>query len=106
MTVLYVARLERSFRRAAGLDIDKEKLRRYSDFVHRKNYDLLVRGDDQELALEPIPQAAKWRWVTAEGRVPRVCAASETGDIRSGDDRGNETGEEEVAIDERRGAAR
>jgi len=40
VTVLYVERLERSFRRAAGLDIDKEELRRYGDFVHRKNYDL------------------------------------------------------------------
>jgi hypothetical protein len=42
---MYVARLERFFRRAAGLDIDKDDLRRYSDFVHRKTHDLLVRGE-------------------------------------------------------------
>lgn len=40
-----IARFERFFRRAAGLDIDKEDLRRYHDFVHRKVYDLLLRGE-------------------------------------------------------------
>jgi hypothetical protein len=99
VTVLCVARLERSFRRAAGLDIDKKELRRHGDFVHRKNYDLLVRGeangrdviepndlpvtnglqesihasrkiDDQELALEPILQAAKWRGSPPKGGHP------------------------------------
>ena len=45
MTVTNVARFERFFRRAAGLDIDKEDLRRYHDFVHRKINDLLLRGE-------------------------------------------------------------
>jgi hypothetical protein len=37
-----VAKFERFFRAAAGLDVDKSDLRRYSDFVHRKAYDLLL----------------------------------------------------------------
>lgn len=45
MTVTNLARFERFFRRAAGLDIDKGDLRRYEDFVHRKIYDLLLRGE-------------------------------------------------------------
>jgi hypothetical protein len=39
-----VAKFERFFRAAAGLDIDKEDLRRYSEFVNHKIYDLLLRG--------------------------------------------------------------
>jgi hypothetical protein len=44
--VLAVARFERLFRRAAGIDVDKMDLRRYSDFVNRKLYDLLVVGEE------------------------------------------------------------
>jgi hypothetical protein len=43
--VMGVAKFERFFRRAAGLDVDKTDLKRYSDFVNRKVYDLLVRGE-------------------------------------------------------------
>jgi hypothetical protein len=43
--VMSIAKFERFFRRAAGLDIDKGDLRRYSDFVHRKIYDLLLRAE-------------------------------------------------------------
>ena len=43
--VMGVARFERFFRTAASLDIDKEDLRRYSDFINQKVYDLLVRGE-------------------------------------------------------------
>ena len=43
--VMGVARFERLFRRAAGLDIDKQDLRRYSDFINHKVYDLLLRGE-------------------------------------------------------------
>lgn len=39
-----VSRFERFFRVAAGLDVDKSDLKRYSDFVNRKVYDLLVVG--------------------------------------------------------------
>lgn len=38
-------RFERFFRAAAGLDVDKEDLRRYGDFVNRKVNDLLVRAE-------------------------------------------------------------
>ena len=44
MPVTNVARFERFFRVAAGLDIDKADLKRYSDFVHQKVHDLLIRG--------------------------------------------------------------
>jgi hypothetical protein len=44
VTVMNIAKFERFFRLAAGLDVDKEDLRRYSDFVHKKAYDLLLRG--------------------------------------------------------------
>jgi uncharacterized protein DUF1931 len=37
-----VAVFERFFRRAAGLEVDKDDLKRYGDFVNRKLYDLLV----------------------------------------------------------------
>ncbi|GAA0399274.1 DUF1931 family protein [Microbispora corallina] len=43
--VMAVPRFERFFRTAAGLDVDKEDLRRYSDFVNQKLYDLLVIGE-------------------------------------------------------------
>ncbi len=39
-----VAKFERFFRAAAGLDVDKSDLRRYNDFVAQKTYDLLIRG--------------------------------------------------------------
>lgn len=41
---MHIARFERFFRRSAGLDVDKEDLRRYVDFVHRKTSDLLLRA--------------------------------------------------------------
>lgn len=39
-----VARFERFFREAAGLDVDKTDLKRYREFVHAKLYDLLLIG--------------------------------------------------------------
>jgi hypothetical protein len=44
MPIMGVARFERFFRAAAGLDVDKQDLRRYSDFVEQKIYDLLIVG--------------------------------------------------------------
>jgi Domain of unknown function (DUF1931) len=41
-----VPRFERFFRRAAGLDVDKQDLKRYSDFVNYKIYDLLACGQE------------------------------------------------------------
>jgi hypothetical protein len=42
MHVTSVARLEHFFRAAAGLDVDKTDLKRYTDFVNQKIYDLLL----------------------------------------------------------------
>ncbi|MDT3439978.1 MULTISPECIES: DUF1931 family protein [unclassified Pseudofrankia] len=42
MPVIGVTRFVRFFRIAAGLDIDKNDLKRYSDFVNDKIYDLLL----------------------------------------------------------------
>jgi hypothetical protein len=42
--VMGVARFEHFFRAAAGLDVDKQDLKRFSDFVNHKVYDLLIRG--------------------------------------------------------------
>jgi hypothetical protein len=42
--VMGVARFERLFRRAAGLDVDKQDLKRYGEFINHKLYDLLVCG--------------------------------------------------------------
>lgn len=44
MTVMGVHRFERFFRTAASLDVDKDDLKRYSDFVSDKLHDLLVIG--------------------------------------------------------------
>src|SRR5947209_4659678 len=43
--VMGVARFERFFRAAGALNVDKEDLKRYIDFVNRKVYDLLIRGE-------------------------------------------------------------
>ena len=44
MTVMGVARFERLFRAAAELDVDKNDLKRYSDYVNEKLYDLVLIG--------------------------------------------------------------
>jgi hypothetical protein len=44
MTIMAVAKFERFFRLAASLDVDKEDLKRYSDFINQKLYDLPIRG--------------------------------------------------------------
>src|SRR5258708_9235932 len=44
MALMGIAKFERFFRMAAGLDVDKSDLRRCSDFVNGKIYELLLRG--------------------------------------------------------------
>ncbi|MGH1526372.1 DUF1931 family protein [Leifsonia sp. L25] len=44
MELLDIATFERFFRAAASLDVDKDDLRRFDDFVNDKLYDLLLRG--------------------------------------------------------------
>ncbi len=43
--VMGVAKFGRFFRITAGLDVDKQDLKRYSDFINRKIYDLLVQAE-------------------------------------------------------------
>jgi hypothetical protein len=45
MTVTDVSRFERFFRQAAGLDVDKNDLKRHDDFVDDRLYDLMLRGE-------------------------------------------------------------
>jgi hypothetical protein len=42
MPIMGVAKFQRFFRSAAGLSVDKDDLKRYSDFMHQKLYDLLT----------------------------------------------------------------
>src|SRR4051794_13648709 len=44
MQIAGVTKFERFFRVAAGLDVDKSDLKRYSDFINLKIYDLLLRA--------------------------------------------------------------
>ena len=44
MPVFGVAKFERFFRAAAELDVDRNDLKRYSDFVERKLHDMLLIG--------------------------------------------------------------
>jgi hypothetical protein len=44
MHVMSVAKFERFFRVAGSLDVDKDDIKRYDDFVHDRIYDLLIRG--------------------------------------------------------------
>src|ERR1700731_1240151 len=44
MSLMGIAKFERFFRVAAGLDVDKSDLRLYSDFVNGDIYDLLLRA--------------------------------------------------------------
>jgi hypothetical protein len=44
MTVMAIPNFERFFREAASIEVDKNDLKRYSDFVNTKLYDLLLMG--------------------------------------------------------------
>jgi hypothetical protein len=59
MAVMGTAKFERFFRLAASLDVDKDDLRRYEDFVNQNVTDLLIRGQASAKAnlrdvVEPI----------------------------------------------------
>lgn len=69
-TIIGIARFERLFRLAAGLDVDKEDLRRHDEFVHRKIHDLLLLAQAKAKANErdvmhtfdlPIPKGLQER---------------------------------------------
>jgi hypothetical protein len=44
MPIMGVSKFERFFRAAAGLDVDKSDLKRYSDFVSTEIYDMFLIG--------------------------------------------------------------
>ncbi len=44
MTMMGITKFERFFRNVSGLNVDKQDLKRYGDFVNHKIYDLLLRG--------------------------------------------------------------
>jgi hypothetical protein len=44
MKVISMTKFKRFFRATASLDVDKDDLRRFDDFVNDKVYDLLLRG--------------------------------------------------------------
>ncbi|HEB78313.1 MAG TPA: DUF1931 family protein [Methylothermaceae bacterium] len=44
MTIMGINQFERFFRQAASLDVDKSDLKRMSDFLNQKLYDLLIIG--------------------------------------------------------------
>jgi hypothetical protein len=44
MVATNISRFEQFFRQAAGIDVDKNDLKRHDDFVDQKVYDLLLRG--------------------------------------------------------------
>jgi hypothetical protein len=45
MVATNISRFEQFFRQAAGIDVDKNDLKRHDDFVDQKLYDLLLRGE-------------------------------------------------------------
>ena len=48
MIVSAAVKVERFFRAAAGLGVDESELKRYSDFIDQKLYDLRLRPPDHE----------------------------------------------------------
>jgi hypothetical protein len=45
MTLMGVSKFERFFRSAAGITVDKDDLKRYSDFVNSELYDMVLMGE-------------------------------------------------------------
>jgi hypothetical protein len=54
MSVTNIPRLERFFRLAVSLDIDKDDLGRYDEFLNCKVHDLLLRAQAWELTKEVL----------------------------------------------------
>ncbi len=45
MPIMSIVKFEHFFRAAAGVDVDKADLKRFSEFINHKVHDLLVRGE-------------------------------------------------------------
>jgi hypothetical protein len=85
-----VAKFERFFRTTAGLDVDKQDLNRFSDFVNHRVYDLLIRGvaaakanGRDVIAPFDLPITRRLRPKEPAGR-PRRCIPSSLGKQRHG----------------------
>ena len=50
MAPMRISEFQRFFREAASLDVDKDDLRRYEEFVNRNVYDLLLMGQAKATA--------------------------------------------------------
>ena len=75
MPVVGVAKFERFFRRAAELDVDKDDLKRYSDFANRKLYDVLLIGQ--------ATAAANGRDIVAPHDLPVTKGLQERSDLKN-----------------------
>jgi hypothetical protein len=76
--VMAVAKFERFFREAAGLDVDKADLRRFDDFIASKLRDMFIMGEatanvhrfrkmDEDIEIEPLlERMATWPQLDAE----------------------------------------
>jgi hypothetical protein len=72
MALMGIAKFERFFRVAAGLDVDKSDLKRYNDFVNGKIYDLLLRRQAAAKANGRVISSPSIR------RSPRGCRSRST----------------------------
>jgi hypothetical protein len=97
VALMAVPKFERFFRAAAGLDVDKSDVKRYSDFVNQKLFRLLLggqavaelqesihgfRGIDQAMELQPVLDALAARpclWRGDYGAASRGCRRLERG---------------------------
>jgi hypothetical protein len=52
MPLMSIDKFERFFRAAGSVDVDKEDLRRYDEFVNHKIHDLLLRGQANASAFD------------------------------------------------------
>jgi hypothetical protein len=72
--LMSVAKFERFFLITAGLDVDKQDLKRYSDFINRKVYDLLVQAE----AVAKANQMAGLSSSRSTCRSPGACSKAST----------------------------
>ena len=73
MPAIAISKFERFFREAAGLDVDKDDVKRHSDFVYQKLYDLLLMElEDVGHASARAPRPARGSRGPAEERQHRA----------------------------------
>jgi hypothetical protein len=72
-----IARFERFFRAAAGLDVDKEDLKRYADFINRKS---AIFSFAARPSLRPMGATSSSLSIS---RSPKGCRKASTGSRRS-----------------------